>query len=223
MVKELKAKSRDVFSFSREIYILGIDYLHSALGGCFGPGCKVDMDIIIWKILGIHVMNRIVGANDSMHSGFIGIAPRITFGAYRVMNCNGKGDGDVIMTSLQKTKDDGMNIINLSLGGNGWARTPLSEMADALTKYGIILVTANGNDGTEGIFESRGVLFGREGKPYQLVQLKILIIWVLKLMTFRIRILVSIMLLFLQEPSLFLQLKLKYFRITYVQQISKYT
>ncbi|GBB84961.1 hypothetical protein RclHR1_11550003 [Rhizophagus clarus] len=118
-----------------------IDYLHSALGGCFGPGCKVDMDIIIWKILGIHVI--IVGANDSMHSGFIGIAPRITFGAYRVMNCNGKGDGDVIMTSLQKTKDDGMNIINLSLGGNGWARTPLSEMADALTKYGIILVTAN--------------------------------------------------------------------------------
>lgn len=57
----------------------------------------------------------IIGANDSMHSGFIGIAPRITFGAYRVMNCNGKGEGDVIMTALQRAKDDGMNIINLSL------------------------------------------------------------------------------------------------------------
>lgn len=57
----------------------------------------------------------IIGANDSMHSGFIGIAPQITFGAYRVMNCNGQGEGDVIMTALQRAKDDGMNIINLSM------------------------------------------------------------------------------------------------------------
>lgn len=35
-------------------------------------------------------------------------------------------------------------------------------MADALTKYGIIVVTANGNYGTEGIFESGGTLLGRE-------------------------------------------------------------
>jgi hypothetical protein len=35
-------------------------------------------------------------------------------------------------------------------------------MADALTKHGIIVVTANGNNGVEGIFESNGGLLGRE-------------------------------------------------------------
>ncbi|PKC06327.1 subtilisin-like protein [Rhizophagus irregularis] len=149
----------------------GIDYLHPALGGCFGPGCKVEYGYNylentwnprdICSGHGTHIAG-IIGANDSMHSGFIGIAPQITFGAYRVMNCNGQGEGDVIMTALQRAKDDGMNIINLSLGGNGWAVNPLSEMADALTKYGIIVVTANGNYGTEGIFESGGTLLGRE-------------------------------------------------------------
>ena len=50
-----------------------------------------------------------------MHSGFVGIAPQVTFGAYRAMDCHGIGDGDVVMSALQRAKDDGMNIINLSL------------------------------------------------------------------------------------------------------------
>ncbi|CAG8591930.1 10470_t:CDS:10 [Funneliformis mosseae] len=101
---------------------------------------------------------RIIGANDSMHSGFIGIAPQITFGAYRTMDCEGKGEGDVVMKALQRAKDDGMNIINLSMGGTTWTITPLSNMIDALMRSGIIVVTANGNVGNEGIFESVGEL-----------------------------------------------------------------
>ncbi|CAI2174511.1 512_t:CDS:10 [Funneliformis geosporum] len=147
----------------------GIDYLHPALGGCFGPGCRVEYgynyledtwdprDVCVGH--GTHVAG-IIGANDSMHSGFLGIAPQITFGAYRVMDCEGQGEGDVVMTALQRAKDDGMNIINLSLGGTNWAITPLSKMIDALTRTGIIVVTANGNVGIEGIFESEGELLG---------------------------------------------------------------
>ncbi|CAG8635882.1 13819_t:CDS:10 [Funneliformis caledonium] len=145
----------------------GIDYLHPALGGCFGPGCRVEYgynyledtwdprDVCVGH--GTHIAG-IIGANDSMHSGFIGIAPQITFGAYRTMDCEGKGEGDVVMTALQRAKDDGMNIINLSMGGTTWTTTPLSKMIDALTRSGIIVVTANGNVGNEGIFESVGEL-----------------------------------------------------------------
>jgi len=35
-------------------------------------------------------------------------------------------------------------------------------MADALTRHGIIVITANGNDGIDGIFESGGTLLGKE-------------------------------------------------------------
>jgi len=61
------------------------------------------------------IYSGIIGANDSMHSGFIGIAPQVTFGAYRAMNCEGMGDGDVVLKALQRAKDDKMDIINLSL------------------------------------------------------------------------------------------------------------
>ena len=35
-------------------------------------------------------------------------------------------------------------------------------MADALMEHGIIIVTADGNNGVEGIFESGGAILGRE-------------------------------------------------------------
>jgi hypothetical protein len=31
------------------------------------------------------------------------------------LDCQGKGEGDVVMSALQGAKDDGMDIINLSL------------------------------------------------------------------------------------------------------------
>jgi hypothetical protein len=58
-----------------------------------------------------------------------------------------------------------VNLLNTCKGGNEWATTPLSEMADALRKCGIIVVTSNGNGGVEGIFEFEGALLGRETMP----------------------------------------------------------
>ncbi len=82
----------------------GIDYDHPDLGGCFGEGCRVaygydlvgdafdnntvtepspDPDPDDCQGHGSHVAG-IVGANGTV----VGVAPDVTFGAYRVFGCN---------------------------------------------------------------------------------------------------------------------------------------
>ncbi|CAG8572295.1 9309_t:CDS:2 [Acaulospora colombiana] len=143
----------------------GVDYTHPALGGCFGPGCRVrygydfvdndrdPMDPCLGH--GTHVAG-IVGADDRRPegTGFVGVAPDVIFGAYRVVKCDGYGYNDVILKGMEKAKDDGMDVINLSLSEEGWAESPVSEMADVLSKIGIVVVVANGNYGYKGLWES---------------------------------------------------------------------
>lgn len=84
----------------------GIDYLHPALGGCFGPGCRVsygydfvgddynagsifnkdpkpDEDPMDCGGHGTHVAGIIGGNGERV----VGVAPNIEFGAYRVFGC----------------------------------------------------------------------------------------------------------------------------------------
>ena len=94
----------------------GIDYDHPDLGGCFGQGCRVtngydfvgdDYDEeetdLTWQPVphpdpfpddcnghGTHVAG-IIGANGSLK----GVAPDVTFGAYRVIGCDGGVAADV--------------------------------------------------------------------------------------------------------------------------------
>src|SRR5262249_8332249 len=90
----------------------GIDYNHPDLGGCFGPGCRVtggydfvgdaytggtsnihpDPDPMDCAGHGTHVAG-IVGANGVV----IGVAPDVTFRAYRVFGCSGTTTDDVIL------------------------------------------------------------------------------------------------------------------------------
>ena len=90
----------------------GIDYDHPDLGGCFGPGCRVETG---WDFVGdaytgpgspvapdpdpddcgghgTHVAG-IAGANGVV----TGVAPGATFGAYRVFGCAGSTSADVMI------------------------------------------------------------------------------------------------------------------------------
>ncbi|KAI8366558.1 peptidase S8/S53 domain-containing protein, partial [Blakeslea trispora] len=147
----------------------GIDYMHPGLGGCFGKGCRVayGYDFVgdaytgenfpipdedprdTCNGHGTHVAG-IIGANDML---FTGVAPDVTFGAYRIFGCKGGSADDIIMKAMERAYLDGMDVVNLSLGDLGWPESPTSLLADELSLKGMIVVAAAGNEGDKGMFE----------------------------------------------------------------------
>ncbi|KAG0341609.1 hypothetical protein BG000_008554 [Podila horticola] len=146
----------------------GIDYLHPALGGGFGPGFKVEVG---WDFVGdlyngqntpvpssnpmdcaghgSHVAG-IVAADDSIVQG---VAPQVTLGAYRVLGCNGSSNDDVILAALERAVEDEMDVINLSIGEpNGWPMNPMARAIGGVTKRGIMVAVSQGNENTQGLF-----------------------------------------------------------------------
>ncbi|KAF9380560.1 hypothetical protein CPC16_010269 [Podila verticillata] len=166
-VKEVH-ESMKLFGKGVKIGIIdsGVDYTHPALGGCFGPGCKVaygtdfvgddghspdDDPKSDCDGHGTHVAG-IIAAKD--HT-FVGVAPEATLGAYRVFGCRGGTSNDLIMKALLKAAEDGMQVINLSLGGpGGWRQDREAHLADQLARNGTVIVAAMGNEGQMGLFEA---------------------------------------------------------------------
>ncbi|KAG0088685.1 hypothetical protein BGZ92_005830 [Podila epicladia] len=160
----------------------GVDYTHPALGGCFGKGCRVRYG---WDFVGdgavakqdsdprdtcnghgTHVAG-IIGA-DARKVGaphpFVGVAPEVTFGAYRALNCKGSGSGDNIMLAMELAFNQGMHIINMSLGsGSAYKETPLAALGDKLAAQGLTVIAAAGNDGTEGVWDVSNAGLGELG------------------------------------------------------------
>ncbi len=124
----------------------GIDYHHPDLGGCFGAGCRVafgydlvgdafnadsssptfnpvptpDNDPDDCAGHGTHVAG-IVGANGVVK----GVAPDVTFGAYRVFGCNGSTTADVMIAAMELALADGMQVLNMSIGASfQWPQYP---------------------------------------------------------------------------------------------------
>ncbi|KAF9355342.1 hypothetical protein BGX26_006685 [Mortierella sp. AD094] len=133
--------------------------------GIIGPGCKVQygFDFVDPQRLeaaggfdcvghGTHVAGIIAG--NSTKSDFFAVAPQATLGAYRVFPCTGSSKDDIIIAALEKAYTDGMDIVNLSLGGgSSWANTPLSKVAGRLAELGVVVVAVIGNDGEQGLSE----------------------------------------------------------------------
>ncbi|KAI9363476.1 peptidase S8/S53 domain-containing protein [Zopfochytrium polystomum] len=124
----------------------GIYWKHPALGGCFGPGCKVakgydfvgdnyntdnpvlvpdadPLDECSTESHGTHVAGIVAGdARNITKAGFVpnfawtGVAPDATIAAYRVFGCTGKTGNDVITSAIYRAAADGADIINMSLG-----------------------------------------------------------------------------------------------------------
>ncbi|KAF9320275.1 hypothetical protein BG003_006665 [Podila horticola] len=166
-VKEVH-KSMKLFGKGIKIGIIdsGVDYTHPALGGCFGPGCKVAYGTDLVGDDGHSPDNdpksecdghgtHVAGIIAAMDPGFVGVAPEATLGAYRVFGCTGGTSNDLIMKALIKAAEDGMQVINLSLGGpGGWRQDREAYLADQLSKNGTIIVAAMGNEGQMGLFEA---------------------------------------------------------------------
>ena len=63
-----------------------------------------------------------------MAAASIGVAPGVTFGAYRVFGCNGSTSSDILLAALERAYADGMQVINQSLGaGRQWPQYPTAQ------------------------------------------------------------------------------------------------
>ncbi len=100
---------------------------------------------------GTHV-SGIVGANG----GVTGVAPGVTFGAYRVFGCAGSANDDVILAALERALADGVDVINMSLGDafDTWPQAPLAQASDNLLKQGVVVVASIGNSGASGVYSA---------------------------------------------------------------------
>jgi minor extracellular serine protease Vpr len=152
----------------------GVDYDHPDLGGCFGPGCRVytgwdfvgdafnadptspaynpipapDPDPDDCNGHGTHVAG-IVGANGSV----MGVAPDVSFGAYRVFGCAGSTTADIMMAAMEMALKDKMHILNMSIGSAfQWPQYPTAVAASRLVDKGMVVVASIGNSGTSGVY-----------------------------------------------------------------------
>lgn len=173
------AHARGVDGTGLEVGVIdtGIDYTHPDLGGCFGPGCRVELgtdlvgddydaddpdnaepvpddDPADCAGHGTHVAG-IVGADRQAAEGVTGAAPGVTFGAYKVFGCEGSTSAEVIMQALEAALDDGMDVVNLSLGQSfQWPGYPTAEAADSLADEGVVVTASIGNSGEAGIWSA---------------------------------------------------------------------
>jgi subtilisin family serine protease len=147
----------------------GIDYDHPDLGGCFGPGCRVEYgydfvgdDFDYYKTPvpdpdpddcgghGTHVAG-IVGANGVVK----GVAPEVTFGAYRVFGCVGSTTADIMILAMEAALADGMDVLNMSIGSAyQWPQYPTAMAADRLVGQGVVVVASIGNSGANGLYSA---------------------------------------------------------------------
>ncbi len=102
---------------------------------------------------GTHVAG-IVGASGSVAAGGArGVAPGVTFGAYRVFGCNGGTNADIMLAAMERAYADGMDIVNMSIGsGHQWPQYPTAVAADALVERGVVVVASIGNSGSTGLY-----------------------------------------------------------------------
>jgi minor extracellular serine protease Vpr len=154
----------------------GIDYDHPDLGGCFGPGCRVvtgwdfvgdaynaDSSSLAYNPVpapdaypddcnghGTHV-SGIIGANGTVK----GVAPGVTFGAYRVFGCAGSTTADIMLAAMERALADDMDVLNMSIGSAyQWPQYPTAQAADRLVNKGMVVVASIGNNGANGLYSA---------------------------------------------------------------------
>lgn len=102
---------------------------------------------------GTHVAGIAAGHGDPATGGARGVAPGASIGAYRVFGCDGSTADDVIVAAIERAYEDGMDVINLSLGSNnGWPDDFLSLALSRVLDLGMVPVASAGNNGRSGVY-----------------------------------------------------------------------
>ncbi len=139
----------------------GIDYLHPALGGGYGPGFKVaggvdlvnnDGDPMDDFGHGTHVAGIAAADGDTLK----GVAPEATLFAYKVLDAFGRGLESDVIAAIEMAVDpdnngnpaDRLDVVNMSLGIDNGSPTDASSIAvNNATRIGTLFCVAAGNSG----------------------------------------------------------------------------
>ncbi|MCF8243437.1 MAG: S8 family serine peptidase [Melioribacteraceae bacterium] len=139
----------------------GIDYMHPALGGGFGPGYKViggydiindDNDPMDDHALshGTHVAGIAAANGDNVK----GVAPDASLMAFKVLDSDGISNESLIIAGIERAVDpnddgdfsDKVDIANMSLGSRGGSSDDATSVAvDNAVELGVTFCISAGN------------------------------------------------------------------------------
>ena len=135
--------------------LVGDDYNADPTSAAFQPIPHPDAVPDDCNGHGTHVAG-IVGADGDTPAEARGVAPGVTFGAYRVFGCDGSTTDEIMIAAMERALADGMDVLNMSIGDafNNWAASPTAAASDALVDAGMVVVASIGNSGANGIYSA---------------------------------------------------------------------
>ncbi|WP_158217612.1 S8 family serine peptidase [Lottiidibacillus patelloidae] len=131
----------------------GIDYTHQDLKRRYKGGRDfIDNDDDPMETRSLGSLNTLHGTHVAgiiAGDGKIrGVAPDAHIYAYRALGPGGRGTSDQVIAAIDQAVEDGMDVINLSLGnpvnGPDW---PTSIALNKAVEKGVVAVTSSGNSG----------------------------------------------------------------------------
>ncbi|CAM3506648.1 S8 family serine peptidase [Deinococcus frigens] len=91
----------------------------------------------------------LVGGSDPA-GGFVGVAPAVSLGIYKVFGCQGTTDSATLLTAMERAGADGMQVLNISLGVPfQWPQYPTARAASRLVKRGVVVSAAAGDSASD--------------------------------------------------------------------------
>ena len=113
---------------------------------------------------GTHVSGIIGSDGDFATGGVHGVAPGVSFGAYRVFGCTGSTDSDIMIAAMERALDDDMDVLNMSIGSafTTWPQYPTAAASDNLVNAGVAVVASIGNSGANGLYSAGAPGVGRK-------------------------------------------------------------
>lgn len=137
---------------------VGDDYNADTSSPSYQPEPAPDDDPDDCHGHGTHVAGIAAADGDPAadEPGVRGVAPGAQIGAYRVFGCGGSTTADIILAALERAYDDGMDVVNMSLGAafTTWPQYPTAAASDALVDDGVVVVASIGNSGADGTWSA---------------------------------------------------------------------
>jgi len=96
---------------------------------------------------GTHVAGTVAALDNT--TGVLGVAPSVSLYAVKVLNSSGNGSYSGIVSGIEWATTNGMDVINMSLGGP-LGSTAMKQAVDNAYARGVVVVAAAGNSGSSG-------------------------------------------------------------------------
>ncbi|HXH21513.1 MAG TPA: S8 family serine peptidase [Dehalococcoidia bacterium] len=113
-----------------------------------GPGCNMQANAGIRDDNGHGTfVAGIIGARADNVTGISGVAPGVSLMAVKILDCLGGGTAADAAQGLLYAARMGARVSNLSFGADGESVTLGNAIREATNRYGMVIVTATGNEG----------------------------------------------------------------------------